>query len=167
MLHGNDLRLRKSTMDDLHFIIRTEQDPDNTPYIVQWPVEKHEAAFHHEDQLHFIVEHRSSGRSVGYVILAGLKNPNKSIELIRITLTEKGRGYGKAVLKLLQQWAFQDLKAHRLWLDVKEHNHRARHVYASVGFVAEGTLRECIKNADSYESLIVMSILETEYKQSE
>jgi RimJ/RimL family protein N-acetyltransferase len=51
-----------------------------------------------------------------------------------------------------------------LWLDVFEHNARARHVYRSVGFVEEGVLRECVKQQERYASLVVMSILENEYR---
>jgi diamine N-acetyltransferase len=52
-----------------------------------------------------------------------------------------------------------------LWLDVKDFNHRARTLYASEGFVVEGTLRECLKADDgSFESLVVMSLLKREYQ---
>jgi diamine N-acetyltransferase len=40
---------------------------------------------------------------------------------------------------------------------------RACHLYESEGFVREGVLRECIWNGETYESLIVMSMLEQEY----
>ena len=79
-------------------------------------------------------------------------------------MTEKGKGYGKEALRLVKKMAFQELKAHRLWLDVKEHNVRARHVYESEGFVAEGVLRECIKAEVGFESLVVMSMLCGEYQ---
>jgi RimJ/RimL family protein N-acetyltransferase len=49
---------------------------------------------------------------------------------------------------------FDELGAHRLWLDVFEHNARARHVYRSMGFAEEGV--------DG--SLVVMSMGEDEYR---
>jgi diamine N-acetyltransferase len=60
--------------------------------------------------------------------------------------------------------AFDTLTAHRLWLDVKEWNLRARTLYEREGFRYEGTLRECCKETTGYSSLIVMSILESEYR---
>lgn len=96
--------------------------------------------------------------------MAGLAEANQSIEFRRIVITEKGRGYGREALRRVKSMAFGELKAHRLWLDVKEHNFRARHVYESEGFVVEGKLRECLKSEDGYESLVVMSILRDEYK---
>ncbi|MDR6227149.1 GNAT family N-acetyltransferase [Desmospora profundinema] len=58
---------------------------------------------------------------------------------------------------------FEEQKAHRLWLDVKEHNQRTRHVYQSLDFVEEGVLRECWKNGNQRESLVLMSQLRPEY----
>ena len=53
---------------------------------------------------------------------------------------------------------------HRLWLDVKVQNQRAQAIYKAAGFVVEGTLRECLKSEYGYESLMIMSILQQEYK---
>ena len=67
------------------------------------------------------------------------------------------------ILRLLKRMAFRDLHAHRFWLDVKLLNVRALALYASEGFVDEGTLRESVKLADGYDSLRVMSMLDREY----
>lgn len=97
------------------------------------------------------------------MILAALLDPNRSIEFRRIVITEKGSGYGKATVGLVQELAFQTHNAHRLWLDVKAQNHRARSVYEACGFSIEGTLRECLRTNDGYDSLVIMSMLEQEY----
>lgn len=44
-------------------------------------------------------------------------------------LNVKGKGYGQETLEMLKSWAFDDLKFHRAWLDCKDHNTRALHVY--------------------------------------
>ena len=59
--------------------------------------------------------------------------------------------------------AFDELSAHRLWLDVFEHNARARHLYESLGFVQEGVLREAFYRDGKHYSLILMSLLDREY----
>ena len=46
---------------------------------------------------------------------------------------------------------------------MKEHNDRARALHESEGFVAEGVLRECLKGSRRYESLVVMTMLASEY----
>ena len=79
-------------------------------------------------------------------------------------LQDKGLGLGRACVRLLKRMAFGDLHAHRFWLDVKARNMRAQTLYASEGFVEEGRLRESVKLAEGYESLIVMSMLDREYE---
>ena len=59
--------------------------------------------------------------------------------------------------------AFRDLGAHRFWLDVKSLNERALALYRSEGFVEEGRLRESVRTAEGWDSLIVMSLLEPEH----
>ncbi len=58
---------------------------------------------------------------------------NCSIEFMRIVVTDKGKGYGRATVSTVKRHAFDDLSAHRLWLDVKAHNTRARAVYEKAG----------------------------------
>jgi diamine N-acetyltransferase len=159
------IHLRTTTEKDLPFVISAERAKDQRAFVGQWTREQHETALSHLDMRHLIIERLDDQTPVGYIILAGLKNPNQSIEFRRIVVTEKGKGYGKCALRLVKRLAFEHLNAHRLWLDVKDHNTRARHVYESEGFVVEGTLRECFKVGDTFESLVVMSMLRREYEQ--
>ncbi len=55
------------------------------------------------------------------------------------------------LLKWLNRVANATVSAHRLWLDVKEQNTRARAVYEKEGFRYEGTLRECLKGPEGFE----------------
>lgn len=157
------LDLRKTEISDLTFVLDAETDLDNTPYIGQWTFEQHLESLTNEDMVHLIIENKQ-GDKVGYVILTGFLNLNKAIFLKRITIRIKGHGYGKEAMKLILKWVFENTETHRIWLDVKDFNLRARHVYESVGFIFEGTLRDCFFNGDRFESLSVMSILRHEYK---
>ena len=162
-----NVRLRRTLEDDLDFVLSAEQSAENRPFVRVWTREQHLAALTSEDLSHLIIENIADSRRVGYIILAGLTDANQSIEFRRIVVSEKGKGYGKEALQLVKRLAFEELKAHRLWLDVKEHNVRARHVYESEGFVAEGVLRECIKAEAGFESLVVMSMLRDEYHDAQ
>jgi RimJ/RimL family protein N-acetyltransferase len=158
-----NIRLLRTTQDDLDFVLSAEQSAENRSFVSVWEREQHLGALTSKDLSHLIIENITDDSRVGYIILAGLADANQSIEFRRIVVTEKGKGYGKEALRLVKQMAFQELKAHRLWLDVKEHNVRARHVYEWEGFVAEGVLRDCIKAEGGFESLVVMSMLCGEY----
>lgn len=159
------IRLRRSSEGDLEFVLAAEGAEDNRRFVGQWTRAQHREALSDADLTHFIVESVDDGRPVGYVIMAGLLDANRSVEFRRVVVTEKGKGYGREVLRVVKQMAFEELKAHRLWLDVREHNRRARRLYESEGFVAEGMLRECVSVGDGWESLVLMSLLEQEYRK--
>ena len=161
------IRLLRTGENDLDFVLSAEQSAENRPFVSVWLRAQHLDAVTSADVLHLIIENTADRSRVGYVILAGLADTNQNLELRRIVVTDKGKGYGKEALRLVKRLAFEELKAHRLWLDVKEHNLRARHLYESEGFVAEGVLRECIKAEVGFESLVVMSMLYGEYHDGE
>ncbi|WP_313800320.1 GNAT family protein [Cytobacillus sp.] len=160
------ISLRNTEIKDLDFICSLESDDENAKFIIPWSKEKHKKAIENIDILHLIIEDRNGNYPVGYIIIAGLENPNLSIELVRITIRDKGKGYGKESFRLIKEWAFSKQNANRLWLDVKVNNLRAFNLYQKQGFVIEGTLRECIKNGNDFESLHIMSILKSEFEKS-
>jgi len=163
LMRSKNIQFRRARIEDLDFIISLEKHPDSKKYIISWTRDKHQDALGSDDFIYMIVEN-SNSQKIGYFILSGLSNQNGCIELVRINIGEKGKGYGKETMKLIQEYVFNHLKAHRLWLDVKEHNNRARHVYEWAGFKVEGLLRECIKSEENYESLVIMGMLKNEYR---
>lgn len=158
--------LRPTNATDIPFVYDLEHAPENSLYLIPWQAKRHQEALSDPDMRHLIAEQTETGQPIGYVILRGLAGPHDSIELMRITLAVKGKGYGRTILRQLKKWAFTDQNANRLWLDVKETNERALQLYLSEGFRIEGTLRECLRTGDTYESLIVLSMLNREYPGS-
>lgn len=162
IVHSEQLDLRKTTPHDLDFVLAAEQSELNRHYIGQWSREEHAATIKGGDLLHLIIQDKS-GQQAGYVILSGLQDPNLNVCIMRIVVQAKALGYGKKTIALLTEWIFNHTETHRLWLDVRDHNERAQHVYKEAGFKLEGTLRECIKTGDTFGSLLIMSILRQEY----
>ena len=157
------LKLRPTTEADLDFVVKAESGPDNRPFILPWPRHRHAAALRDPDIVHRIAEDEARNL-VGFVILAGLANADSSVEFRRIVVVCKRRGYGRAIVRAVKELAFDELRAHRLWLDVKEHNARARALYVSEGFSEEGLLRECIRGPVGFESLVMMALLHHELR---
>jgi RimJ/RimL family protein N-acetyltransferase len=75
-----------------------------------------------------------------------------------------GRGFGVDATVLVLGYAFELLKLHRVDLRVLSYNHRAIRAYTKVGFVQEGIEREGAWIAGQWESDVMMSILENEYR---
>jgi RimJ/RimL family protein N-acetyltransferase len=148
---------------DLAYVLSLEQDPDNLPFITPWERTQHEGAIRFPDFRHFIIEGGPALESAGFLILIGCRSRHQSLELKRMVVQHKGQGLGRAALRMAKKVAFDDLGAHRLWLDVKTHNLQARALYDSEGFVVEGVLRESVRVEGGFESLVVMSMLQHEF----
>ena len=56
-------------------------------------------------------------------------------------------------------------KYHRAFLDCKEYNSIALHLYESLGFKREGVMRDVILTNGVYENLVLLGILDREFKE--
>ncbi len=162
------VRLRPTMQSDLPYVLSLEQDADNLPFITPWDRTQHEAAIRFPDFRHFIIEGGEGLEAVGFLILVGCRSQHQSLELKRMVVQSKGAGFGRAALRVAKRVAFEDLKAHRFWLDVKLRNTRAKAFYDSEGFVVEGTLRDAVKTeladgSQGFDSLVVLSMLHSEF----
>ena len=156
------MKLRPTQLTDLPFVLAAESHADNAPFVTQCSQSWHERAIASADYAHFVVEREQ--RAVGYIVLAGITNPHRSLEIRRIVVVEKGQGYGRQALRQIKSFAFEQLGHHRLWLDVLERNYRAKRLYESEDFVVEGVIRDGFKTPTGYESMILMSMLDSEYQ---
>jgi diamine N-acetyltransferase len=162
------VRLRPTMQSDLTYVLSLEQDEQNLPFITPWDRTQHEAAIRFPDFRHFIIEGGEGLDAVGFLILIGCRSQHQSLELKRMVLQTKGQGFGRAALRVAKRVVFDDLGAHRFWLDVKQRNARAQAFYDSEGFVIEGTLREAVRTRledgkVGYDSLVVWSMLRSEF----
>ncbi len=79
-------------------------------------------------------------------------------------ISKLAMGFGTEVTELMLDFAFNVLKVHRVELMVLEYNHRAIACYKKCGFIEEGRVREGALIEGRWETDIMMSILEQEYK---
>lgn len=152
------VRLRPTSREDIEFVLSAERDAENAPLVDQWSPEEHLASLGDDDFRHMIVERPDSGAPCGYVILSGLREESGDVELVRLVITDKGKGLGREVVRKIKELAFEERDAQRLWLDVWDHNTRARRLYESEGFVVEEQPRDAAAEP-SIEGLVIMSIL--------
>lgn len=155
--------LKRAAAEDLSFVMATERLPEHESLIGRWSAERHMAAMASDDFAYLIAF--ASGAPVGFAILRELTDPHGNIGLQRIAMVAPGRGFGRAFLDQLLDWVFAETSCHRLCLEVFTANARARHVYASLGFVEEGILREVVRRADDTRvDQALMSILRPEWQ---
>lgn len=157
--------LARATLEsDLDWVLAAEQVPENAFGITPWSRDDHRDAVRSPDGSHWMLEASTDSRTIGYLIFRGLTSPERSIELKRIVVSEKRQGYGREAMQIAKRLAFELFGAHRLWLDVFTDNEGAWQLYESDGFKREGILRECWLDGERYRSLVILSMLEPEYR---
>ena len=97
------VQLLRTSEKDLSFVVSAEQHAENRSFVTVWTREQHLEALTSDDSSHLIIENIADASRVGYIILAGLADANQSIELRRIVVTEKGKGYGRESLRLIKR----------------------------------------------------------------
>lgn len=162
-----NLLLKPATQGVISDIVEIEKRLKSEGFFGGDSEDKHLTYLDNPDVAYWIITTKRN-QLIGYIILQGLRKTARhgSVELKRMALTETNQGFGGEVMDMIKKIVFDHFEAHRLWLDVYAHNERAVHVYKRSGFIVEGTLRECIRKNDEFISLVIMSILEAEYRAS-
>lgn len=163
-ISGSKIKLTNSIENDIDKI--TELEISNNNFVNSYNKEKHFSLLTDSDCLHLSLRRLDNDNLVGHMLVFGVDGANYSLELRRIAINEKGQGFGREAIQLLKRLSFEELKFHRLWLDVYDDNKRAYNLYESEGFIKEGLLRDKFKTADGYRSQRVYSILENEYMRT-
>jgi RimJ/RimL family protein N-acetyltransferase len=116
------------------------------------------------DRLDLAITDLADGACVGEAVLNDWDPGNSSCSFrILIGPAGRGRGLGTEATRLIVGYGFEQLGLHRISLEVYSFNPRARHVYESAGFRAEGVLRESLRYGDQWVDATVMSILDREW----
>lgn len=104
---------------------------------------------------------------IGMCGLLGINYINKNAELYITIGNSKyhGQGYAKQAIHWLQNYAFNNLGLHKIFLHTFDYNNKAIGLYESTGFKREGLLREHLYIRGNYESILVYSILKKEFKE--
>ena len=119
-----------------------------------------------EDDRYFFLIIAPDGRIIGESVINeidwDLRCANFRIGLY--SMAERGKGIGTWATEVTRDFAFGELKLHRLELDVYSFNPRAEKAYVKAGFKREGVLRDAVRDGDAYADDILMSMLEDEWR---
>lgn len=126
----------------------------------------HKIGYAHEDRLDMMIAEKETDGLIGEVVLNEINLNNRSCNIrISISGQHSNKGYGTEAMKLMLRHGFESLRLHRIELGVYAFNPRAIHVYEKLGFKREGILRDSISWDGRFHDMILMSILEEEYRQ--
>lgn len=136
LIRGERIVIRKASIADADFISSVERDSDNSSWVANWPLGWRIAKFGDKDFLQTIIE-KEDGTPIGFIIFRNMADVKTKLELKRIAIIEKGKGYGKEALWLAQKLAFDVLGTEYLYLGTREKNVRAQGIYKATGFTPE------------------------------
>ncbi|MCL1899735.1 MAG: GNAT family N-acetyltransferase [Promicromonosporaceae bacterium] len=117
-----------------------------------------------------------SDEMIGEIVLNEIDTDARSGNLRLQLLKEyRGRGYGGEAISAVCKFAFDGYRdpdgewepgprLHRVSLDVLAFNTRAINLYKQLGFVEEGRMRDAHYVDGAHVDVIIMSILEDEYR---
>jgi RimJ/RimL family protein N-acetyltransferase len=176
VLRGERVTLRPARESDIDDRLAWPIDPDEEDnYGSAWRREW-------DGRLHHTREHLASGRSepepgtypwsaehdghcVGsarLIVDADQHRADYSVGLFAPAL--RGRGLGREITRLVLDWAFGPLGAHRVELQVLAGNEPAIRCYEACGFRREGARREAELYPDGWRDFLYMGILQAEHR---
>lgn len=116
--------------------------------------------------MHVFAGTDGSGEMVGHVLLDAQPNHGLgNIGRVIVAPERRGSGLGAALMDAIVRYGFDELRLHRLQLNVYTFNSAAIATYRGVGFVAEGVARESTLGSAGYWDGLTMSLLEEEYRR--
>lgn len=130
MLPYHEPLIRDTNREELELISGMEQGEARN-FVIPYSPERHQSEFAKPGVVYKSVW--SDGQLIGFVILV-LERDGRSVEFRRIVVSKSGFGYGKQVVRMVDQICRNEFSRARVWLDVFETNHRARHVYEQCGY---------------------------------
>ena len=73
------------------------------------------------------------GGVIGYFILQ-LENDEKTINFKRILVGYDHLGVGQRAISSMEDYCKNKFEVNRIWLDLYENNHKAKHIYEKLGY---------------------------------
>jgi RimJ/RimL family protein N-acetyltransferase len=77
----------------------------------------------------------------------------------------RGHGYGREALAKLSEFAFQDLRLHRLYAKILEHNAPAQKAFTTCHFQLEGTERQAYYDQGRFWDVHLYGLLAPDWKE--
>ena len=111
---------------------------------------------------------RLDDQTIGLVTLADLDpfSGNAELGIMLASASFRKKGYASEAIGLILDYAFGELRLHRLFVRVAPENNASTRLFESFGFQKEGRIRDAMRRGDRYVDLLLYGLLEDEYRQA-
>lgn len=127
-------------------------------------IKRHRAA---KNEVLWVIASGDTDECIGHVGIYDIDHRVRSGEF-GILIGDKarwGKGIGRTATLAAMRYAFEELNLHRLHLTALRSNKKAIGLYERLGFQHEGLLREAQFRAGAYADVVIMSMLESEWRK--
>lgn len=166
IIEGEHVILRPITREDTDDVVRWRNSPEVQQFFIfretftrqthcNWLETKVDTG----KVIQYIIVDKADGKSVGSVYLKDIDPVNESAEY-GIFIGEnsaRGRGLGSETAKIFTDFAFSQLKLHRISLRLLASNSTAKRSYEKAGFVQEGVFTHMVKLNGEFTDIIFMA----------
>lgn len=166
LIIGEKISLRMMTYDDTMMIVNwRNQDSVRKNFIYQadFTKESHENWIKTQVEtgkvVQMIIMENGTNMPIGSVYLRDIDHNNEKAEYGIFIGEEsaRGKGYGTEAAKLMVQYAFDELKLHKVFLRVLKENTGAQKSYEKAGFIKEAELVDEAKINGVFRTEIFMA----------
>ena len=169
-LRGDDVSLRTVEEEDLEFLRDTINDPAvreglTTAYPINAEQEREyfEERISNREDVHFAIA--ADGDIVGTIGLHDLDQRSGNCEIgLWLAADYHGRGYGTEASGLLTDFAFRELRMHRVQARVLATNPASARIWEKLGFAEEGVHRDRAFTGGEYVDVRYFGVLESEWR---
>ena len=175
-IEGERIYLRPITIDDTDMVLSWRNSPEVVKnFIYRKPISKSEHINWIEQKVNtgkviqFIICDKKTDTPLGCIYLQNFeKEHNKAEEGIFLGNTGvSGKGIGSEAGRLLVDYAFKELKLHKLSARVLAYNMASRKMHEKSGYVQESYLKDELFLDGKYEDLIFYGIINPSEKRRE
>lgn len=107
------------------------------------------------------------GEYIGDVHFNYINERHGTFSMGMIILKEqRGKGYGKATMEILFEYAFNERRLHKFEGFCLDNNTASTKMMESLGCTLEGNSRECVFLNGKYHNRLLYSLLESEYRHT-
>ncbi len=171
MYTGERVRFRALNKEDVNYVTSQFNDPDikSTVYegapfplttVDELKFIQAQSGVGNVNDYSFAIELIKTAQIIGVCGYNEIDWKNRNTELgMWIDKTHWNQGYGAEALKMLVDFAFDELNLHRVQLSYYTLNARGRRCYDKVGFQEEGVLKDFLYRHGKYHDKIIMSVI--------
>ena len=171
ILRGDGVLLRAVEPEDLELLYRWENEEENwklsntlVPYS-RFTLRRYIANSHRSlwetGQLRLMIDSTEEKRTIGTIDLYDFDHYHMraGVGILIADIADRRKGYARAALGCLVNYAFTTLGLHQLWCNIIEGNEESMKLFRSQGFTICATRREWVRSGDRFVTEYMLQMI--------